>query len=368
MRRLTVLVATLLVVSMAAPAAVTPAAAGEHEYDGKHVSFDIKSNGIAEYSVNNETLFSSVKTQAASEAAVDVGAGVDASAIAGFEGAGLEATSTTTAAARFRTENGAQVAAHDTERGHLTIHATEQRTLVQINMSDPVGTTPKGTLIVVGGAKQVGSVFIVGEGNLSITEEGNIVADLHKGSGLVFRSNGENRTTQDQATERLIERGAAAGEVYVSKRNGEVVADTVQYDTDISVEIAQYEKGFVEVAVNRTTEKGTIVIMEVSKKLIEDPGAASVRVSGTEATRVDTHAELRRSLGKGEPTYKVSQATTSQANAAVLVAIDSFSRQTVVIEERQESTPVEESAPGFGVSAALLAMLTATLAARRYAQ
>jgi len=368
MRRLTALVATLLVVSMAAPAAVTPAAADEHEYDGKHVSFDIKPNGIAEYSVNNETLFSSVKTRAASEPAVDVGAGVDASAIAGFEGAGIEATSTTTAAARFRTENGAQVAAHDTERGHLTIHATEQRTLVQINMSDPVGTTPEGSVIVVGGATQVGSVFVVGEGNLSITEEGNIVADLPRGSGLVFRSNGDNRTTQDQATERLIERGSAAGEVYVSQRNGEVVADTVQYDTDISVEVAQYEDGFVEVGVNRTTEQGTIVIMEVSKKLIEDPGDTAVRVSGTKATRVDTHAELRRSLGKGEPTYKVSRATTGQANAAILVAIDSFSGQTVIIEERQESTAVEESTPGFGVSVALLAMLTVTLAARRYAK
>lgn len=368
MRRLTVLVATLLVVSMAAPATVAPAAADEHEYDGEHVAFDVESDGIAEYSVNNETLFSSVDVRAASEADVRVGADLETSAFAGLEGAALESTSTTTAAARFESENGARVAAHDTERGHLTVHATEERTLVEINMSAPVGTTPKGTVIVVGGAKQVGSVFVVGEGSVSVNDEGNIVADLPKGSGLVFRSNGENRDDEDQATERLIERGTAAGEAYVSERDGEVVADTVEYDTDIDVEVAQYDQGFLELSVQRTTENGTIVVMEITEDLIEDPGDADVRVSGEQATRVDSHAELRQSLGNGEHTYTVSQATTSQANAAILVAIDNFSEQTVIVEERQEATEVEESAPGFGVSVALLAMLTATLAARRYAQ
>lgn len=355
MQRETLLLATLVVaVGLAVPALAAGAPHDGEAYDGTHVSFAVEDDRIADYTVDGEVLFPSV-TVAGGEPVED------ASTIDDLDGSALEVTSHTGSRIDVASDEGAELYTYDNERGHLVVHAAEERTHVEVEIGETAGATTEGHLALVQGRTQTGSFVVAGEGEseVEVNEEGDIVADLAAGDRLVFRSHGAVRDAEDRASERLISQGLTAGEVYVHEREGEVVADAVEYRDDVTVEAPQGEDGFLEVAVEGVDD-GSIVVVEVSEQLIDEPDDTEVRVSGTEAEQLDRYGELIDAAGE-RPAYVVDTPTTSDASAAYLVAVEGSQREVIAFDETASPLDV----PGFGAPAALAALLVGALALAR---
>ena len=208
MRKDTLLLAVLVVaVGLAVPAiAVGAAPHDDGTYEGTYASFAVDDDGIADDTVQNETLFPDVSV-AAGEPVDDV-SGID------VDGSPMEVTNHAESRIDLATDDGAEAYTYDNERGHLVVHAAEERTHVQVEVNEITGVSTEGDLALVQAGEQTGSFVIAGQsgGEVGVTDDGEVVADLAEGDRLVFRSHGPVRDAEDEASERLISQGIAAGE------------------------------------------------------------------------------------------------------------------------------------------------------------
>lgn len=385
MRISALIVATVLLTSVAVPAAVGGAVAQNSDaHAGTHVSFDVESNALVDYAVDGDTLFEEVTVQSESES--DVGVGVDARSASEVEGAGLSVASETEASVRIESEGESEMTAHDNERGHLVVNAGSGETVVGVETSGETEAESDGDRVVVDSGETTGTFLVVGEGEVTVDDEGDVVAELEDDSQLVFRSNGNERDDDDREQEEMIESGDSVAELHVFERDGERVVDAVQYSSDTTIEAAQQSEGYVELTVERTTDEGTVLITSVSDEVVENAEDLEIRVDGEATADAESYSELRSTAnGDDGSSAMVTNTASTESSADVLVAIDGFSERTVELDENGDDSEsgdgndssgdgdagddtdgeTGDDAPGFGVTAALVALLSAAFVGLR---
>ncbi|PSP54960.1 hypothetical protein BRC82_08185 [Halobacteriales archaeon QS_1_67_19] len=335
---LVLLVVTASVVP-AATAVTAPAATQQtsgETYSGTHVSFEVSNSAITDYAVDNETVLDSVKVQSQSDVEngglVDVGAEV--SAVTRIEGAGLNVGAKTNTEASVRAENGANVTAHDNGNGILVVESGDQSDYVVANLSSGANATAESDsqVEVTTDDGTNGTFIVVGEGNVTVNDDGNVTAHLGENGRLAFRAYPEGKDDGDDEQEQLIADGKAKAEAHVMADGEQTVVDTVSYGRNTTVETAETAENEVRLAVNRTTHEGTVLVTSVSESALNATENLTVTVAGEAAVEAATYSQLESAIGSDQSRYVVESAGEASASADVLVAVNHFSERTVAMQ------------------------------------
>ncbi|WP_435180937.1 PGF-CTERM sorting domain-containing protein [Halorussus sp. AFM4] len=353
MKRVATALLVLVVTASIAPASVaagidseTAGQASGDAYAGTHVSFDTAASAVTDYAVDGETMLSSVKVQSASQTEsgglVDVGASL--SAVTEIEGAGLSLGATTETRARVAAggESNATITAHDNGNGVLVVAAGDESDYVVANLSaDAEASAESDAQVEVTTANGTeGTFLVVGEGNVTVNDDGDVSANLGQDGRLVFRAYPDGKDDVDEKQEALIAEGEAKAEAHVMVENasaganetGQVVVDTVSYGQNTTVEAAQTAEGEVTLTVNRTTHEGTVLVTSVSERALNATGDLTVTVDGEAAVEASTYTQLKSAVGSDQSRYMVESAGGAEASADVLVAVNHFSERTVSMQ------------------------------------
>lgn len=387
---ITVLVSVLLLVSTAGVGAV--GAQDAEAYSGTHVTFETESGAVVDYAVDGQTMIESVETQSQSSAESEgsVEAGVSLSAVTEISGSALSVDSTTETSASVSAESGATMTAHDNEHGILVVSSGEESQYVTANLSSSTEAEQQSDsrVVVTKDDGTQGTFIVVGDGEVTVNEAGNVSADLGKGGELVFRSYPDERSSGDEKQEQLIADGEAAAEVYVmaessGESGGEFATDVVTYGEDTTVEVTERSEGTVRMTVERSQEQGKVVITSVSEAAISSTEDMRVTVDGEAAARASSYSELESAANGGDSSkFLVEQSSSAEASADVLVGINGFSSREVAMQDDggdgtsdgSDGTTADSgsgddssstTAPGLGVTTAVLALLSVALLARR---
>ena len=355
MKRVATALLMLVVAASIAPATATAGITSEtarqasgQAYAGTHVSFDAAERAVTDYAVDGETMLNSVKVQSAGETEsgglVDVGASL--SAVTQIEGAGLSLGATTETEARVavgaESNASATITAHDNGNGVLVVAAGNQSDYVVANLSaDANASAESDSQVEVTTANGTeGTFLVVGEGNVTVNDQGDVSANLGSDGRLVFRAYPDGKDDADEKQESLITEGEAKAEAHVMVENasdganetGQVVVDTVSYGQNTTVEAAETAEGKVTLAVNRTTHEGTVLVTSVSEKALNATGDLTVTVDGEAAVEAGTYTQLKSAIGSDQSRYMVESAGSAEASADVLVAVNHFSERTVSMQ------------------------------------
>jgi len=400
----------LLVLAAIAPATMA-ASSQQRAYAGSNVSFDTTSTTVVDYAVDGETMMESVRVQSGStvESGLDVGVGADVAAVTDFAGAGLSMSAESETSATITAESGAEMRAHDSTHGILVVDSGgEDSQYVGVNLSSSTEAESESDSRVVvttdDGAK--GTFVVVGNGSVAVNDEGNVTAKLASDSRLVFRAYSEERTEDEKRQEELIADGTAAAEVYVresGEASNEFAAGVANYSQDTAVEVTQTTEGTVNMTAERAESEGRVIVTSVSEAVISSTEDLSVTVDGEAAVRASSYSELESAADGGDTSkFLVRQQSNAQASADVLVAVNQFSERTVTVSDDEGSSdgptdtdsdePTDTDsddasggdngddstegntdgtdtstpgAPGFGVGAAVIALLAGALLASR---
>ncbi|MFC6716512.1 hypothetical protein ACFQGT_19365 [Natrialbaceae archaeon GCM10025810] len=334
-------------------------------YQGTHVAFNTSSDAVTDYRVGGATLFDDVSVASQSDHDSRAGLGADAalSSVVNLSGLGLELGVETETRADLSLEGSSSggISAHDSERGILTVAAGDDDRYVEADLASGVTAESDGDgRVAIDGGERDGAFVVVGDGEVAVNEDGNVVADLEGDSTLVFRSYGDGeRDDEARAQEDLIADGEATAEVYAEVReDGERVADVATYGQDIAVEASADAEDRLEVTAERAADEGTIVIVGASDAVLETVGSAedlAVTVDGDVATEASSYSELEGAIGE-EPRYMVVQESDAAASADVLVAVDHFSEREIAVQNADDVEDADDGMSGFGPVVALAAL------------
>lgn len=328
----------LLVASVLGPAA-TVASAGtatssqQQAYAGTHVSFDTTSNAVVDYAVDGETVMESMKVQSKSEAQSrgDVSVGVGLNAVTDISGAGVSVDSESETSAEMSAESGAELHAHDNDRGVLVVRAGDNSQYVTANLSNSAQAESEGNnrVVVTRDDGTQGVFIVVGDGEVRVNDQGNVSAELEEDSQLVFRTYTEGRDDEDAQQEQLIADGKAAAEVYVMQDGGAIVADTVNYSQETTVNVTEKSEGRVAMTAKRAEHEGKVVITTVSDEVVQSSDDLQVSVDGEAAARASSYSDLQSAIGSDTSKFLVRQQSSAQGSADVLVAVNHFSTREI---------------------------------------
>jgi len=386
---------TVLLVSAVAPVSAAAGSADQQAYAQTHVSFDTQSNAVVDYTVGGTETIDAVRVQSQSSAESSLGASgsADLEAVTALVGAALSVDTTADAHASMTTDSGATIEAHDNGHGSLVVTADEQPQYVALNLSGDASAEQASQERVVFTAEDgtTSTAMVVGEGNVTVTESGNLTASVEEDSRLVVRSYAGSRTEADETEEELIVNGTAAASVYVMEQGGEAVTDVVTYSGDTTVEVSERAEGQVTMTAERSASDGRVVLTHVSESTFESAEDVQVAVDGEAAVQASSYAEIRQATNGGDTSkYMVQSANSASASAQseVVVGINHFSTREVTMSDSSGSSDDGNSAdgddsdgdssdggaseggsndttagngPGFGVFAAVLALLGAAL-------
>ncbi|WP_247002558.1 PGF-CTERM sorting domain-containing protein [Halosolutus gelatinilyticus] len=358
-------------------------------YAGTHVAFETSNDALLDYRVGGEQVFENVTVQSKQDHRGSAGAGADVGlgAVVDLSGIGLELDAQSQTRAEIATEGSASLTAHDSERGILTVDAGDEAQYVHLNLSSNAEASQEGDdRVIVETDERTGAFVVVGDGEVAVNDEGDVVADLESESTLVFRSYEKGERDEDaKEQERLIANGTATAEVYAEERDGERVADVATYGHDLTVETANESEERIEMTVERAQHEGTIVIVSISEAALAAADGAedfAVTIDGEAAVEASSYGELEGGIGE-EHRYMVTQSSDASAAADVLVAVEHFSEREVVVQsgdsdadgsdggsggDSNESDTGEgddddsDSVPGFGAVVSLAALLVAVVA------
>jgi len=387
----TVLVVLLLVASSTFPVGTAAATQQGEAYAGTHIEFETTSNAIVDYSVDGNTVFQSVQVQSQSTAENrgNVQAGAGLSAVTDIAGAALSLDSQTEVSATMTAESGAAMEAHDNSRGILVVRSGGESQYVTANVSSSSRAESESDqrVVVTSEDGTQGTFIVIGDGEVTVNDQGNVSANLGSDGKLVFRSYSEGRNEEDERKEQLISEGKAAAEVYVMQtgdQGSEFAADVVQYGEDTTVEVTQQTEGTVQMTAERSQRQGKIIITSVSEQAISSVENLQVTIDGEAAAEASSYSDLESAIGSDTPRFLVRQQSGAQASADVLVAVDHFSTREITMSEDGDgsnSSEINETngsddeddqgatdagGPGFGPIAALIALVSvAALAVAR---
>ncbi|WP_410765624.1 PGF-CTERM sorting domain-containing protein [Haloferax sp. DFSO60] len=379
MKRIAIVLAAMLVTAAVPVGAVTAqqSSAESSAYAGTHVSFDASENAVTNYTVDGETVLQSVSTS--SQANAGIGLDIALSAVTDIDASALSLGTTTETSATVQADSGATLNAHDNPKGTLVIAAGDESQYVTANLSgESKAEQVDDSRVVVENDNRTGTFIVVGDGEVTVNEEGNVSADLAEDSRLVFRSYDGERTAEDERSEELIANGSAAAEVYVMQENGSTVADTVTYDEQTTVETTSDAKDNVTMTIDRSVHEGTIVMTTVSEEALAATDNLSVTVDGEAAVEAESYSELQSAANGGDNSAYLVQETSADAESNVYVAVNHFSEREVSMTNDDssttdsttaddETTSSSTNAPGFGIGVSVVALAGAALFARRRA-
>ncbi|WP_232687106.1 PGF-CTERM sorting domain-containing protein [Halobacterium zhouii] len=389
-RKAIAVVLTVLIAVSAVPTAAMATASNAQKqeasaYTGTHVQFDVKQNAVVDYQVGGTTMLDSVKVQAGSSGDTGglFGGSLSLSSVTSIEGSALSLDATANAEATISASGSAKMKAHDNSHGILVVKSGENKQVVVANVSSGASASAESdqqvSVTTESGTK--GTFIVVGEGSVTVNENGNVSAKLQANSKLVFRAYPDSKSDQAEQNEKLIASGKVAGEVYVEKQDGKMVTDTVAYTQKTSVKAEQSAESTVKMTVERSASKGKIVITSVSEAAVGSTSNMNVTVDGEAAAKVSSYSKLKGAIGSDSSAYMVKQASSASAKAQVYVAINHFSTKTVKMSGNGSGDNADSgntsdgsdgssgssggSVPGFGIGAALVAALGAALLAYR---
>jgi len=341
----TVAILAMLVVSAVAPATALAGAADQQAYSGSHVAFDTGSSAVVDYTVDGEQTIESVRVQSQSTAESNLGLGASAGleAVTAIAGSAVTLDSRAAANASLRTESGASMRAHDNGHGSLVVTADDAAQYVALNVSadSEADQASDQRVVYETDSGATAAAMVVGDGNVSVTEDGNLTAAVAEDSRLVVRSYTEARSDAEATEERMIVNETAAASVYLMQQGDATVSDTVTYGRDTSVEVSERAASRVNVTVERTASEGRVVITHVSNETFESAEDVQVAVDGEAAASASSYAELRQATQGGDSSkYMVRQGSSAQASAdaRVLVGINHFSTRTVTMTDDGAAT------------------------------
>jgi PGF-CTERM protein len=358
-------------------------------YSGAHVSFGTSANAVTDYTVDSHLLLETVKVQSTSSAEsggiIDVGASL--SALTSLSGSAVSLATTTQVSATVQTESSATLNVHDNEHGILVIESGDESQYVQANLSGgaEASATSDSRVVVTTSEGTKGTFILVGDGKVTVNEEGDVVAKLEQGDKLVFRAYPDGRSEADKRQERLIASGEAAAEVYVMKQGEKTVSDVVAYANDTSVNVTQTGEGTVELTAERSTHAGTIILTSVSEKVVSSAEGLTVTVDGKAAVKASSYAELKSAANGGDNCAYMVTEGSAEASADVLVAVNHFSARQITMQAggAGDGTPTASptdsgqsttatgdhststTTPGFGAAVGVTALVAAALLATR---
>jgi hypothetical protein len=396
MRYRAILLSALLVVSMVGAAAV-PAASQSAEgeaYAGTHVEFDERSNAVADYAVDGNVIVENVTMQSASETESSGGLGVEAglgsTLAADIVGSTIQSRTEASASVTLGFESGGEMRAHDTQRGVVQFTAGSEEQVVAVNVSSNADAQAESDERVVVSKEDgsSGTFIVVGEGNVTVDDNGDVAAQVGENSQLVYRQYNGDRSENDREAEKMIQNGTATAEVYVqqsAESGGETAVEAIEYGNDTTVEVASTAENEVNMTVERTQSQGKVVLTTVSKEAFQNAEDIQVYVDGEAAAQADSYSAVEQSATEGDqPRYYVTQSSSAEATVDVAIGIDHFSARNVQMTSQDDATPTEDGSTategestgtqsddssqgdgaGFGALAALAALASSLIAAR----
>ena len=391
MQRLSAALAVLLLAGASvAPVGTAATSTQQGEaYAGTHVEFETTGDAVVDYTVDGDTVLRSVEVQSKSEAESrgDVGVGVDLGAVTEVTASALSVDSQSEVSATVTADSGATMTAHDNSNGILVVRSDgeSQYVTVGVDSSAEAESESDGRVVVTTDDGTEGVFMVVGEGAVTVNEDGDVSANVGSEGSLVFRSYPDERDDDDRETERLITEGEATAEVHVmetSEGSGEFAADVVQYGEDTSVEVTQRTEGTVSMTADRSQEQGTVVVTSVSEQAISSAENLEVTVDGEAAAEASSYSQLESAADDGDTSrFLVQQQSSAEASTDVLVAVNHFSEREITLSEGDDQgseggngsesgdgdTTTGGDGPGFGLVAVViaLALAAATALARR---
>lgn len=393
-------------------------------YTGTHVSFGTSDGGLVDYAVGGETLLQSVTVQSKSE--VDDGFGdfeMNLSTVTTIDGSAASVDGEAAVNATVAFGSGADMSVHDNSRGVFVLDAggDPQYATVGLDGDSRAERESEGRVVVTSENGTQGALFVVGDGAVTVNDDGNVTAELGADAKLAFRSYPRGRIGDGRQQEQLIADGAATAEVYVMRAEGEsdeFVADVVRYSEDTTVEVTEASEEVVRMTVNRPTDRGTVLVATLASDVVGPTQNVQVTVDGAAAAEASSYDELASTIYGGvNSTYRLRHRSSAEAGADVLVAVNRFSERQITMRsvgdpdtgtgagagteadvettgtetesgtaetgtparrtdtpttaDGEETTPAgdgttDEDTPGFGVAVAVIALLSAaSLAVRR---
>ncbi|TSD14581.1 hypothetical protein DP107_06235 [Haloglomus irregulare] len=394
-------VAVTLVVSVVgtpvAAAATTQQTSGQAQ-SGTFISFQASENAVTNYSVNGRTLVERMNVQSASEARAQAGADIGLSDGVGFSGAGLRIANSLDAgastSATIESSSGAEIVAHDNDRGIMVVSANGESHVARFDGSEGAEAEQESEkrAVIEGDDGGAATVIVIGEGNVSVSEGGNVTAMIEEDGTVVYRQYEDGRSDSEAAQERMIANGTAVAEVYVgtaadatsddggdtptvtptdepSDEAAERSADVVRYSEDTTVEVTERSATTVNATVDRAESEGKVVIMSVSETAFENADAAAVFVDGEAAAEAESYGAVESATNDGETSkYLVRSSSGAAASTDVVVGINHFSEREVSMQSGDGGSDGGSTAsggqPGFGAGLAVVALVGAALFAR----
>ncbi|AEH36688.1 hypothetical protein [Halopiger xanaduensis] len=341
----------------AAGAATTQSGDGESStsaeseaYAGTQVDFAVDGDAITNYTVDGEEAFTSVSVQSQSDAGADAGLGADVSleTMTDLNGAGLSLAAQTETNAQVQAESGATLSAHDNRRGSLVVRSGGESQYVQAELGADARAEQDGDTVRVETGSQDGVFLVVGDGNVTVNEEGNVTAELGSDAALTFRSYEDGERDEDaEYEESLIADGKAAAEVHVEDRDGETATSAVAYGEDISANVSQAAESQVEMTVERAHSEGTVVVTTVSEEAVGSLEDIDVTVDGEAAVEASSKSELEAATQNADSSkYMVAQQAEANGEATVYIAFNHFSERTATIDGSDDGGSTDGSSDG----------------------
>jgi PGF-CTERM protein len=380
--------AVLLVSAAVVPAgaAATTAESQESEaYAGAHVSFQVEGSTVSNYQVDGDVFAEqvAVESQSAYESRLDLAADARLKAVTNVQGASTSLGAQTETRATVETGGSAEMRSHDNKHGHLVVDAGDESQYVQVNLTEDANAEShsESRLTVAVEDGREGTFVVVGDGEVTVNEQGDVSAALSEDAQLVLRTYSEDRDENDEQVEQYIANGTATAEAHVMERDGEIVHDTVEYGQETSVSASQSAENTATVTVDRTQSEGKVLVTSVAEEAVGSVDDLAVTVDSEAAAQVESYSELEGAIGN-EPRYMVVSETAVDADAAVLVGIDHFSERTVTMsgdgdsssddstddssdddmdgnsgDDTSDDDTSDDGSPGFGVVVSLAALL-----------
>ena len=372
--------ALLLVVSVvgavAAPAA-TQEAEGE-AYSGAFVEFETTDTAVSNYAVDGSVVVENVTMQSASEAEGGLDAGL--SSVTSVDAAGLSVDTSGAASATVTSESGAEMETHDNQRGVVRIRANGESQVVHASVDGEAESESDSRVVVTNDDGTQGTFLVVGDGEATVNEEGDVVAQVDGDGQLVYRQYNGERDEEDETQERMIQNGTATAEVYVhsaaesgSESGGESESNgtsVVEYGQDTDVEVQERSESRINMTAERTESQGKVVITTVSDEAFGSADSTEVFVDGEAAAQADSYGEVRQATQDGDNSrYLVRQSSSAETATDVVIGINHFSERQVSMQSDGDTDDdgglSDADGPGFGALAAIAALGGALVALRR---
>ena len=363
-----VLLAVAAVGAAAAPAA-THQAEGE-AYSGAFVAFEATDAAVADYAVDGSVVVENVTVQSASEAEGGIDAGLGA--VTSVNGSGLSVRSTGDAGATVTTESGAEMEANDNQRGVLQIRANGESQVVQAEVSGQAESESDQRVVVRNDDGTEGAFLVVGDGEATTDEDGNVVARIEGDGQLVYRQYDGERSDDDEDQERMIQDGTAAAEVYVhsaAESGGDAEGEAtsvVQYSEDTNVEVDERSESEINMTAERSESEGRVIITTVSEEAFGSAESTEVYVDGEAAAEAESYSDVEAATqGADQSRYLVRSDSSAQAATDVVVGVNEFSERSISMQSSGDGGDgITADGPGFGALLALAALGAAFVAAR----